>query len=232
MKYIDTKLVAPIVLIALILAAVASITQGGVGGVPCSDFAIAGSEELVKYGDQPNPIEMFNATLCGTQGHAYLISVSSECILVTDTKIKSKDLALSHDEDQASINVYVEVIDTTGRTDPMIAYPGTVTFAERTQYLEGKLSGAVVCTTDPVTQVETCELVDEEVRLRLNTTSANTFNFLLTGLESTVYNVRVMAELDIKDDSPLPDDHILAAIGDRTLIVQEVNLANDHLSYP
>ena len=233
------KLVAPIVLIAVILAGVASITQGGVGGVPCSNFAIAGSDLLFEFDGVEDPgepyeintsMEMFNTTICGTHGKAFVISVSSECTLMTDTKIKSKDMTSTFTTDQASIKVKVFAKDRKTGIETQ-AYPNEVTFCERMQMLEGAFQGVVTVdeTTGAVVVTE-----EEWVRLMLNTTNANTFNFVLTGLNSTVYDIRVVADIELKEDTNHEDleGNILAAIGDRTLIVQEVHLANNYVPYP
>lgn len=229
MKYIDTKLVAPIVLIALILAAVASITQGGVGGVPCTNFAITGSEVKADYLGDSTHFELFNTTLCGTQGHAYIISVSAESILVTDTKVKSKDMVEGFDMDMASIRVYVLVNDTSDKdVQSQKAFPSEVIFEERMQFLSAKLQGEVVGLDESGNPV----LGDaEEIRLMLNTTSANTFNFLLTDLKSTVYNVKVMAYVVTDEESTDGsgiDDSVMGVVGDRTLVVQEVRIGQNY----
>ena len=174
-------------------------------------------------------IELFNVTMKGTNGKAYDAAVSAECLLMTDTRVKSNKGETVSDWDKGSIKVWVEITDIGNKgTGMRKAFPNEVTFAERFQLLEAKLNNIIVCDDDGTN----CTMTEDsqEIRLLLNTTEANSFHFILTNLDSTVYNVKVwaMADLSNKTATQIGDEHVAAAIGDRTLVIEEIRLAKNN----
>jgi hypothetical protein len=200
--------------IALITVLAVSLFAGinsAIGGLPSSKTAVAGSN--VKYLEDDEALPLLEAQIKTANKKDLIISVSAECVLLTDTKIKGKDELWDEDRDYASIKVWVEV-------DGERAFPDEVTFAERLQILKGRLSAVTYNSTNDVIYMA------EEVELLLNTTSANCFNFLLLNLDSGEHTVRVMADIKTVDEA---DDtyHAFGIIGDRTIVVQEVRLIQD-----
>ena len=165
-----------------------------------------------------------------TQNHAELaFDMALQCGLVTDTTVRSK--GGNKDGSTASGEISVRIMVT--QADGTIAYalPGTVedgvTYCSRVQTLEASFAG-LNCTADLETGVVTCE-DPEELRLILDTLSANAFNYIITGLPVGLHTVEVQARA--KADAALFGTELGAAkgeafIGMGSLFVDEVQLIN------
>lgn len=259
---IDNKLVVAVVLVAVMLAAVA-ISQAGDCNVPASKAAIAGSAtEVIKYEGEGSydPVLLAEATIKTANKKDLIIAFTSENTLVTDTTVigsgKDKAPLANMDEDLASIVVWVEVdgeVDVmTGEPIPETgdeAFPGRVTFAERVQYMEGRLSDITwTCNPwadlplDPTTgepippttdDINECIWdVPEYVRLLLNTTSANGFNYLMLDMDPGCHDIRVWATVELKGEKVEGEEvpagvEVAGIIGKRTLVIEEVRLINE-----
>lgn len=224
----DNKLVVVTVLIAVLLAAVA-VSQAT---VPSSKAAVGGTEVVISYDPQDAGIEnetLAEVQLKTTKKKDLIVSVSAECALMTDTKVKARDI-LPIDRDLASIEVWIEITpeDSLLLDGAYEGIMGPVTFAERVQIMEGTLSDMTYVCKEIEGEV-ICDWEDypEEVNLTLKTTSANTFNFYILNLEPGVHTITAKAKLTTENDSPIESPNIMAAVGDRTIIVQEVRLVND-----
>ena len=150
-----------------------------------------------------------------------VISFTTECVLVTDTKIKGGG-GVDQSMDHASIQVWVEV-------DGVEAFPGKVTFAERIQTLKGKL-GWVYYDVDEAGNIVGVDGEEEEIELLLETTSANGFNFLMLDIESGVHEIAVYATIELEEEGQWTEsemERVAAGIGKRTLVIHEMRLVQD-----
>jgi len=149
-----------------------------------------------------------------------VIMFSSEVTLLTDTTVKGKGGTVVSEEDRASIQVWATVTKDDGTT--VTVYPNDVTFAERIQYMEGRLS-AITHEADG-----TITYLPEYVRLSLETTEANSFNFVALNVESGVYTVQIHASISLEESAGQVNPNSIAGIlGDRTLVVDEIRLTQD-----
>lgn len=230
----ENKLVVLTVLIAVLFAAVA-ISQAT---VPSSKAAVGGQEVEISYNPEAlqsmdEDIVLAEVELKTTKKKDLVVFVSAECALMTDTTAKGQKVP---DTDLASIDVWVEI---TPDDSPMGTYEGImgpVTFAERVQTMEGTLSDMTyVCVpgdadgngvVDEDEEVCDWEDIPEEVRLILDTTTANAFNFYILDLEPGVHTITVKAKTTTQENG-VDSSNVLAAVGDRSVIVQELRLVND-----
>lgn len=164
---------------------------------PSTKHAVAGAEnQLVSPGE---PTVILETTIHTGTPKDLIASFTAESILVTQTDINEKKF---DDMDMASIEVWVEV-------DGKHAFPYNITLAERTQVLKGFVDAIGV--ED-----------DYEIDLLLDTTAANGFNFYIENVGQGDHVVQVWAQVTTTDLDE--DKSPSGVIGDRTLIVQEVDL--------
>ena len=212
-------LIGTILVASLILAMF--VPQIGLANQPSSKFAVAGSEvRIVKpdpkgLGTYPK-IKLLSTWIKTAEDKDLVISFTSEVVLFTDTKITGKGDKALDDQDKASVKVWVTV-------DGKKVFPDEITFAERIQTLKGKLSQVIVNPDGSIVKVP------EEVELILETTEANGFNFLKLNVGSGVHEIIVYATIELKETSKSGEVSAdpWAAIGDRTMVVQEVRLIKD-----
>ncbi len=131
-----------------------------------------------------------------------LLMAALETAILTDTQVASKGGNQSTATAKGSIVVTPIVYqcpsnDCTGAHGPLVdvttlgatVIPNKVTFNERVQTLTANLLG-LNCTANLTTGVVTC--TDPEViDLVLSTTSAHSFNFLVSGLAAGVYQIQL-----------------------------------------
>ena len=106
-----------------------------------------------------------------------------------------------------------------------------VTFCKREQELEATFGGIFVdCNDDNVdgiTDVFTeCSLIDEELRLLLNSTTATSFNFVYGPMDADVHDVTVQARILLSADAQNGSAFAEAGIGRGTVVVSEGRLSH------
>ena len=207
------KTIASIVGIAMILLMALSISSfSAMGFDPCDPDANAPAAKAAAVGymtqivppEDPERVLIANAYI---KAHDELIiSFSSEAILFTQTKIDR----VNQDATAAStLRVWAEV-------DGIPAYPeGGVTFAERKQALFTTWTGD---------ETEGIESID----LALNTTNANSFNFIAYDIgKNEAHNVTIWGSVAHTEEEGISD--AWGAFGNRTLVIEEVNLKDMNL---
>ncbi|MEH6466533.1 MAG: hypothetical protein V7722_02790 [Porticoccus sp.] len=165
-----------------------------------------------------------------TQNHAELaFDMALQCGLVTDTTVRSKGGSKDGSTASGKISVRIKVNQADGTE--AYALPGTavdgVTYCSRVQTLEASFAG-LNCTADLETGVVTCE-DPEELRLILDTLSANAFNYIITGLPVGTHTVEVQARATAGAaifGTALGEATGEAFIGMGSLFVDEVQLIN------
>ena len=199
---IDNKYIVSAVAIGILLAFVVISSGQGENSSGSSKEAVAGSlTEIVPLGDDIiiNQVDIHaNKDL--------VISVSSEAILYTLTGIKGKP-AKGVDSSTAGVTLQLWA-----EVDGVRAYPPSVTFAERIQTLDGHLNES------------------QWLNLTLNTTNCNAFNFITMDLPQSDNgqwrNVTIHANVTYNKIGDVTG--VRGAIGQRTVIVEEVNVKNNY----
>jgi hypothetical protein len=161
------------------------------------------------------------------------IDVSLECNLVTRTKVSGQKGSKSTAGAEASVEVAVFMDGT------VMAEPGWVTFCDRTQELSATLGGVLeecVVTVDPDTGVggftkDDCTFSDEDIELMLDTTTANSFNFILfdvgtAGSEGHMIEVKTRISDSTYGDGTF-DASSNGYVGKGSVIVEEIQLGSD-----
>ncbi len=178
--------------------------------------------------------EIFSMQLKSGNDKYMYITPSLECVLFTETEVKSsnhgkKSVDVTSDTSAAMSTVQVRV-----KVDGEPAYPwgeyAGVTYCERRQELEATLGGIFVDCEDNnangrIEVLEECQLIDEEIRLLLESTTATTFNFVYGPMTADVHTVSVEAKITLTEEAQAGSATAQAGIGRGTLIVQEGRLS-------
>ena len=183
--------------------------------------------------------EIFSMQLkTGNDKYMY-ISPSLECVLWTETLVKSSnhgkksdpesDDPVTSDTSSATSTVQVRVLVDGNPAYPWGDYAG-VTYCERRQELEATLGGIFVDCVDNngngrIEVLEECQLIDEEIRLLLESTTATTFNFVYGPMTADLHTVSVEAKITLTTEAQKGSAMAQAGIGRGTLIVQEGRLS-------
>ena len=155
------------------------------------------------------------------------IDVSLECGLYTRTLVKSKGGNKDTSSAEAAIQVQVLV-------DGQPAHPGPVVFSRRMQQLSATLEGMIgdAMTVDDNNNViiDPNLVEEEEIELILETTTANSFNFVKDDLSSGVHTIEVQARIGFPVDentSQQGQTEARGMIGKGSVTVEEVRLIKD-----
>lgn len=164
-----------------------------------------------------------------------LIGVSLQSGIMTETKVKGK----KGDTDLASADGSVEVLV---KLDGVEVAPGTVIFNSRYQELEATLGGVLEScdfdcpvVVDPETGIGTadcsftsddCIWTDEDIRLLLDTTSANHFNFIAPNVGSGDHTLEVCVGLAANASAGAGEASSWAVVNVGSLTVEVVRSAN------
>jgi len=168
-----------------------------------------------------------------------IVDVSLETGLYTRTLVKSKRKA-ADDPDwdtstaHAKIDVRVGVDGNYATVGPGVgqeagvAFPRAVTFNEREQTLSAKFMGiftgeCLEVDNDTVTINYTC-LEPEELDLILNTTSANSFNFVVADLTPGNHNITVEAKIIANGAAEEGHYEAMALVGQGSVVIELVRM--------
>ncbi len=154
-----------------------------------------------------------------SQWEDVVFDVSLVCGLTTETTVKSK--GGKEDTSSAEAGVVIQVL-----VDGLLAQPEDVTFCSRNQTQMAKFGGIMQSCTDAngdgtITFAE-CEWTDEELKLVLDTQSANAFNFFTLDLKQGVHHVEVQARTYENASSQAGSSFATATIGKATVAITEV----------
>ena len=145
-----------------------------------------------------------------------IISVTAECALATDVKIKGKGTEdTSESLAQIKIRALVKIDG-----DWVVAQPGDVVFAYRKMILKGLLWDET-----QVVPAETVVLPEQYIEIYEETRTANGFNFVLKNVGQGVHDVKVQIMTDTAKG--FDEANVAAVIGKRTLVVEAVRMVND-----
>jgi len=159
-----------------------------------------------------------------------VVDVSLECSLYTQTEVKSK--GGTKDTSTAQAGVYVQVLVDGVPMEPSYQVVGEastgVTFCRRSQEMSAKFQGIFQDCIDELGHVfltDEC-LLAEELNLILDTTSANSFNFVRKDLPQGTYHIEVQTMISSGTTVQKGTADAWGAIGKGSAILHEVRFAN------
>jgi hypothetical protein len=170
-------------------------------------FAEGTNEEVLIQG--ADPVTILTGQLKTSTVGDLMIGVSLECALWTATKnTATKGGGQTSSTSRAAVNVTVYV-------NGLAARPGQVVYCDREQTVNLTFSSLEVIATDAIT-----------LELFLKTKNANHFNFYYANPGASVHDVVVKATGMVAADPDAPAGSTRAAIGKRTMVIEEFNSSN------
>ncbi len=178
--------------------------------------------------------EIFSMKLKSGNDKYMYITPSLECVLFTETEVKSSNHGKKSEDVTSDTSAAMSTVQVRVLVDVKPAYPWAgdagVTYCERRQELEATLGGIFVDCEDNnangrIEVLEECLLIDEEIRLLLESTTATTFNFVYGPMTADVHTVSVEAKITLTEEAQAGSAKAQAGIGRGTLIVQEGRLS-------
>ena len=209
------KVLPAILAVVLVLGAGLALAGEGVPSAKCA-------ASVYKEDITPETNIWYNDTALSTviktsEKADLIISLTAECALATDVKIKGKGI---EDESTSWAQIKIRAWVDDREAEPRLADPGEVVFAHRTMRLKGLLwaPGDV----DPGGLLG---LDDQYIEIYEKTRTANGFNFVMKNVGAGVHNVTVQIMTDVEPG--FDEGKAWAIIGKRTLVVESVRMVND-----
>ena len=194
--------------IAVVLAVAMSTTSSGQNIASAKAFFAAGTDDEVFVPGDTGAREILEGDLKTSSVGDLMVGVSLECALWTGTvNNATKGGGKTTSKSRAAVNVTVYV-------DSVPAEPGQVVYCDREQEVSLQFSSLDVVLTDVIS-----------LEIFLRTKNANHFNFFIKNPGSGVHHVEVVAS-SVIDDATAAPGATRAAIGKRTLVIEEFNSAN------
>ncbi len=216
-----------------------AFAAGSATAAPSSKTAVmfggleAGGLSALMNASNEGEATIMTSTIKTAEQKDLAIDVSLECNLVTRTKVSGQKGSKSTAGAEASVEIAVFM------DGEVMAEPGWVTFCDRTQELSATLGGVLEecnVTVDPETGVggftkDDCSFSDEDIELMLDTTSANSFNFILFDVGTNGTDGHVIEVKSRISDSTYGDGSYDASsngyIGKGSVVVEEIQLGSD-----
>lgn len=167
-----------------------------------------------------------------------LMGFSSQIAIDTETKVKGKNGGGG--TATATGNVAVSLsLENLATGEIIVAEPGEITFAARTQELEAVLGGVIEsCTVPfegPIIIEDDCVVSDELIRLLLETTAAYHYNFLASNVPVGEYQVTARVSVDTEESTVDTDPEAgseeearaTVVVGPSVLAIQVVKATNN-----
>ena len=196
-----------VVLSLMALVGAATTTASAQNVASFKAFVAAGtSEEVLVQGDAP--VKILEGWAKTSTVSDLMVGVSLECALWTGTtNTAQKGGGKTTSKSRAAVNVTVVV-------GGVPATPGQVVYCDREQEVNLEFSSLDVVLTDAIT-----------LELFLKTKNANHFNFYTRNPGSGTHHVEVWAS-GVIDEATAAVGATRAAIGKRTMVVEEFNSSN------
>jgi hypothetical protein len=144
-----------------------------------------------------------------------IISVTAECALATDVKIKGSG---KEETSTSMAQIKIKVL-----VDGEEAIPGEVVFAYRKMELKGLLWAPE--DFDPIDPENLLALPEQYIEIYEETRTANAFNFIAKNIGSGVHDIQVQVMTDASSD--FEGARLGAILGKRTLVVEAVQMVHD-----
>lgn len=224
MKKKEMKKVLPAI-VAVVLVLGAGLAMAGSNGQGVPSAKCAAGWDSVDYDPGVHnvwkDVPGLNTTVIKTSNKADLIiSVTAECALATDVKIKGtgKD-ETSESLAQIKIRALVDGDDADAEAEP-----GDVVFAYRKMVLKGLLWAPE--DFEPIDPEGLLELPEQYIEIYEETRTANGFNFVMKDVESGVHEITIQIMTNTSSDVENGHGDVGAVIGKRTLVVEAVRMVN------
>jgi hypothetical protein len=218
MKNIEKRLVFPAIAVALLLIGTGIAIGGNDNGQGVPSAKCSSSWSGIGYtsaNERWFNADGLSAIIKTSEKADLIISVTAECALVTDVKIKGSGKEESSTS-MAQIKIKVLV-------DGQEAEPGDVTFAYRKMELKGLLWAP--SDFDPIDPENLLALPEQYIEIYEETRTANAFNFIAKNVGSGVHRIEVQIMTDASAD--FEGSRIGAVLGKRTLVIEAVQMAHD-----
>ena len=218
MKKIERKMAIPAISVVLLLVG-AGIGLAGTNngqGVPSAKCSASCSFiGYTKATEQWFNADGLSAIIKTSEKSDLIISVTAECALTTDVKIKGSG---KEETSTSMAQIKIKVL-----VDGEEAYPGDVVFAYRQMELKGLLWAPE--DFEPIDPEELLELPEQYIEIYEETRTANAFNFIAKNVGSGVHDIQVQVMTDASSD--FEGSRIGAILGKRTLVVEAVQMIQD-----
>jgi hypothetical protein len=194
--------------LAVVLALAMNTTSSGQNIASAKAFFAAGTDNEVYVPGDTGARKILEGDLKTSTVGDLMVGVSLECALWTGTaNTATKGGGKTTSKSRAAVNVTVYV-------DSVPAEPGQVVYCDREQEVN-------------LTFDSTDDILNDSITLEifLRTKNANHFNFYIKNPGSGVHHVEVWAS-SLLDDTTAAAGATRAAIGKRTMVVEEFNSAN------
>ena len=208
------------ILIALAVALAVALGGGAVlagndgQGVPSAKCSASWSG--TDYTDEPDvwtDVPSLSTQIKTSEKADLIISVTAECALATDVKIKGKG---TEDTSESLAQIKIQAL-VWKDGEWVTAEPGSVVFAYRKMILKGLLWAG--------SDLGMAALPEQYIEIYEETRTANAFNFVLKNVGQGVHGVKVQVMTDTKEG--FDGANVSAVIGKRTLVVESVRMVND-----
>jgi hypothetical protein len=218
MKNAQRKMALPAITVVLLLIGTGIAYAGINNGQGTPSAKCSASASYIGYTSMTD--EWFNAdglnSIIKTSEKADLIiSLTAECALTTDVKIKGSG---KEETSSSMAQIKIRVL-----VDGEEATPGEVVFAYRKMELKGLLWAPE--NFDPIDPENLLDLPEQYIEIYEETRTANAFNFIAKNVGSGVHTIEVQVMADASAD--FEGSRIGAVLGKRTLVVEAVQMIQD-----
>jgi len=211
------------ILVALAVVLVVALSAGIVlagndgQGVPSAKCSASWSE--TEYDPEPDTwknVGGLSTQIKTSEKADLIISVTAECALATDVKIKGT----GKDEESTSV-ARIKIRARVWKDGEWVtAEPGSVVFAKRKMVLKGLLWAPA--DVDPE---DLLKLPEQYIEIYEKTKTANGFNFVLKNVGQGVHDIQI--QIKTHTEEGFDGAKVGAVIGKRTLVVESVRMVND-----
>lgn len=203
------------VLAALLVPHVAGVAQAN--HQPADKGAVGASENEIAVFDGDDPVEdrtIFSESIRTSGPADLLISIAAECAISTEIVTVGNDFSEASGEVRITVLLDGEPVPVDGVVSDGAEDEGTVVFCNR---VYGR---------------ETSMFDDEDATIRsyLRTKASHAFNWITLDVGPGIHDIEVLASLEAATEGDGPgavDSSAMAAIGNRTMIIESVKFAND-----
>lgn len=217
MKKPKTTVAVAIALVLSLIVGMALAGSNGQGVPSAKSSACAGSPDYTPATDQWFDVPGLYAILKTSEPADLIISVTAECALATDVRIKGT----GKEETSTSIaQIKIKVLVWIDGQGWVEAAPGDVVFAYRLMMLKGLL-----WSPSQVDPEGLLALPEQYIEIYEETRTANAFNFILKNVGSGVHYIKVQVMTDTLEG--FEGASVAATLGHRTLVVESVRMTND-----
>lgn len=224
----------PLMVVGIALVAITFYATSVRAGIPDADDAAVITGNMTSLDTETTDaspgigwvtVDGLEVWLHKSQQKDFVVNVSLQCGLFTETLVKSKGNKSDKTTARAGIDVRVRVTGGSLGSGEEFMTPngnGGVTFCDRYQELEAEFAG--YCAPGDVCEV--ADLDEETLRLLLSTLGTHSFNFILEDdvIQQGDYHLEVQARLRVENSEETGQGFARAFIGIGSAVIKEVRL--------